>query len=151
MAASPEPITTSVAKARFAAWVKRTLDAARDRGESDKTIHAKTKVSPSTFHRWQAGDGKELPELEKVKWFARGLGASVDDALTALGVNDTRPSTTPEPSLTKEMRTILRALADPNTPDTTKLVIKETLAMLADRAAASSRRRIPPETEGKIG
>lgn len=126
------------------------LDAARDRGESDTSIHKKTGVSPSTFHRWQAGQGKELPELKKVEAFARGLGGSVDDAMKALGVSDTRPVASPEPPLSKEMRVILRALVDPNTSDTTRLLIKETLAMLADRAVASSRRRIPPEAEGEV-
>ena len=150
--AAPEPLPSSVARARFAAWVQRTLDAARVRGMTDKQIREATGVGPSTFHRWRRGEGgKELPELERVQAFARGLGASVDDAMKELGVSEARPSPTPEPSLTKEMRTIMRALVDPSTPDTTKLVIKETLAMLADRAEAAGRRRSRSELEGKAG
>lgn len=140
VSAAPDPIPLSVAKARFAIWVKRMLATARDRGETDPSIQKLTGISPSTFHRWQQAKGQKLPELEKVKAFARGLGGSAEEAMRALGVDDKRPSPEPEPPLPPEIRTILRALADPNVSPGNKLIIREMLYMLAERAAGSSSR-----------
>jgi transcriptional regulator with XRE-family HTH domain len=129
---------------RFAQFVARTLAGARDRGMTDRDIHAATGVPPSTFHRWQKGQVATAPDLDKVKRFCEGLGVSVTAAMTALGLAPGRDTTEPEPPLPPEIRTILRRLADPNVPESDKLVIREMLRMLAQQA----RRTEPPPREG---
>lgn len=136
MAASP-----NVNRARFARFVARTLASARDRGMTDKDIHAATGIPPSTFHRWQKGQLATAPDLDKVKRFCEGLGVSVSAAMTALGLAPGRDTTEPEPPLPPEVRTILRKLADPNVSDSDKLVIRELLKLLAERARRSGEPR----------
>ncbi|MEU8264424.1 XRE family transcriptional regulator [Micromonospora sp. NPDC048999] len=137
-AASPAP-TPDVSRARFAAFVARTLAAARDRGMNDKAIRQATGVPPSTFHRWQKGNFKTAPDLDKVRAFCDGLGVSPAGAAAALGLSLTRDNPEPEPPLPPEIRKILRTLADPNVPDSDKLVLREMLKMLAERAERGGR------------
>jgi len=108
---------------------------------NDKAIQLATGVSPSTFHRWQAGDFRTAPELEKVERFCRGLGADPDEAAAALGLTRRRDTPAPEPQLPREVVVILRALADPATPPAEKAVIREMLLMLAERADQAGRKR----------
>lgn len=132
-AASPAP-NPDVARARFAKFVSAALRSARQRGMTDRTIAEATGIGPSTFHRWRRGEGRELPEMEKVRAFCEGLGVSVTGAMTALGLNPTvRDSPEPEPPMPPEVRRVLRLLADPNVPDKDKVFLSETLKMLADR------------------
>lgn len=130
--ASPQP--PSVARARFAKFVSRALDSARERGMTDKDIAAATGVGPSTFHRWRRAAGRELPEIEKVRAFCDGLGVSMVGAMVALGMSPGRDNAEPEPPMPPEMRVILRRLADPNVRDSDKLVIREMLKLLAAQA-----------------
>lgn len=107
---------------------------------TDKDIAQATGIGASTFHRWRRGDGRELPELEKVIAFCEGLGVSVTGAMTALGLNPAaRDNPQPEPPIPPEVRKILRTLADPNVPDGDKLVLREMLKMLAERAERGGR------------
>ncbi len=102
---------------------------------TDKDIARATGVSPSTFHRWRRAEGRELPEMDKVRQFCNGLGLDVTDAAIALGFNPTaRDNPSPEPPIPPEIRRILRALADPAVPDGDKLVLREMLILLAERA-----------------
>ncbi|WP_030488167.1 hypothetical protein [Micromonospora chokoriensis] len=105
---------------------------------TDKDIARVTGIGASTFHRWRRGEGRELPELEKVQAFCDGLGVSVVGAITALGLNPSvRDDPEPEPPLPPEIRKILRTLADPNVADSDKLVLREMLKMLAERGGRS--------------
>ena len=134
MTASPQPQPPSVARARFAKFVARTLESARRRGMTDKDIAAATGIGASTFHRWRRGEGRELPEIEKVVAFCEGLGVSPAGALAALGLNPAvRDNPEPEPPMPPEVRRVMRLLADPNVPDKDKVFLQETLRMLADR------------------
>ena len=132
VAASPAP-SPDVSRARFAAFVARTLSAARQRGMTDKDIHAATGVPPSTFHRWQKGNFATAPDLDKVRAFCQGLGVSPAGALAALGLAPERDNPQPEPPMPPEIRTILRKLADPNVSEFDKEFMRETLRLLADR------------------
>lgn len=137
-----KPVSPDVARARFARFVQRALQAARDSGLTDREIAKKTGVGTSTFHRWRKGEGRELPEMNRVIAFCVGIGASVDEAMAALGAGDSRASSTaPEPPLPPEVRIILRQLADPNVPDRDKLVIREMLKLLAEQADRRGRQR----------
>lgn len=134
MATSPD-----VNRVRFARFVARTLASARDRGMTDKAIHAATGVPPSTFHRWQKGQFVTAPDLDKVKRFCEGMGVDPSAAMTALGMTPGRDDTEPEPPLPKDVRIILRRLADPNTPEAERQVIRMTLQMLANRIPTEAR------------
>lgn len=137
MAASVDP---AVARARFAVFVDRTLENARANGMTDRKIARVSKVATSTFHRWRAGEGTALPKLDRVRAFCEATGASVDDAMKALGMTDAAPEPTPELPMPRDIVTILRRLADPNASEQEKDFFRESLAMLAARAATGTRR-----------
>jgi hypothetical protein len=126
-------------KQRFAKFIARVLQDARDRGMNDGDITAATGVSNSAFHRWQRADFTTAPDLRKVQAFCEGLGVPTVLALRALGADEGRDDPAPEPAMDPNVRKILRALADPNVSDTDKLLIRETLKMLANRVTAGRR------------
>jgi hypothetical protein len=125
------PVDPSVARARFAVFVDRALENARAAGLTDRAIQRESGVAT-----WRAAEGRGLPELPKVRAFCTATGASVDEAMRALGMTDEAPAATPEPPLPRDVRIILRKLADPSTPDTEREFIRMTLQMLAERRGA---------------
>jgi transcriptional regulator with XRE-family HTH domain len=127
----------AVARARFAVFVERALDAARSTGLTDREIARQSGVATSTFHRWRQQEGRSLPELAKVRAFCEATGASIEEAMRVLGMTDSAPEPTPEPPLPRDVRTILRRLADPNTPEAERQFIRMSLQMLAERAPAT--------------
>lgn len=134
-------VSRDVARARFAAFVKRALRDARDRGMTDQSIQRATGVTQSTFHRWQQGEGG-LPTINKVRAFCDGLDLPLRPALIALGMDDAReptPEAPPDPDLTR----IARILADPNVSEAEKLAIRHTIRMLS-RAARAARSETEP-------
>lgn len=131
------PQTPAVARARFAVFVERALNRARDEGMTDRKIYQASGVASSTFHRWRLGQGRGLPELPKVRAFCLATGASVDEAMRALGMTDAAPAPTPEPPLPRDVRIIMRRLADPNTPEAERQFIRMSLQMLAERTPAT--------------
>jgi hypothetical protein len=134
------PIDPAVARARFAVFVDRALESARLAGMTDREIQRVSGVATSTFHRWRQQQGRGLPELPKVRAFCEATGASIDEAMRVLGMTDSAPEPTPEPPLPRDVRIIMRRLADPNTPEREKDFIRQSLAMLAERAATDARR-----------
>jgi hypothetical protein len=133
-------VTPEVARARFANFVERALDSARARGMTDREIQRVSGVATSTFHRWRQAEGRSLPELAKVRAFCSATGASIEEAMRVLGMTDNAPEPTPEPPLPRDVRIILRRLADPNTPERERDFIRQSLSMLAERAAIELRR-----------
>jgi hypothetical protein len=133
------PVDPSVARARFAQFVDRALDNARAAGMTDRAIQRDSGVATSTFHRWRLAQGRGLPELQKVRAFCTATGASVEEAMRALGMTDAAPAATPEPPLPRDVRIIMRRLADPNTPEPERDFIRKTLQMLSARVAADER------------
>lgn len=131
------PVDPAVARARFATFVERALDSARARGMTDREIQRVSGVATSTFHRWRLAQGRGLPELPKVRAFCEATGASVEEAMRVLGMTDSAPEATPEPPLPRDVRIILRRLADPNAPEDEKQFLRMSLQMLAARAAAA--------------
>jgi transcriptional regulator with XRE-family HTH domain len=129
----------AVARARFAAFVTRSLDQARAHGMTDTKITEASGVGSSTFHRWRRGEGRELPQLDRVRRFCAAVGASVDEAMAALGMTDAAPMATPEPPLPREVRIIMRRLSDPNVAEVEKDFIRRSLQMLAGQVSASER------------
>jgi transcriptional regulator with XRE-family HTH domain len=136
----------AVNKVRFGRFVARVLADARDRGLTQHQIAKVTGVGVSTFHRWQNGDYREAPELERVRAFCAGLGVSSAEAMSALGMDEARDTPEPEPPLDPDVRIILRALADPNVSDEQKRVIRGLLRMLAQQASGPRR-----QPQGALG
>lgn len=126
-----------VNRARFARFVARVLADAHDRGLTDRDIEAATGVGSSTFHRWQTARFARSPSIEKVRAFCAGLGVNPRAALLALGLDEGRDSPEPEPAIEPDVRTVLRALADPNTSESDKTVIRAMLRMLAQRVRST--------------
>lgn len=106
---------------------------------TDREIYRVSGVSSATFHRWRTSQGRGLPELPKVRAFCEATGASIDDAMAALGMTDAAPVATPEPPLPREVRIIMRRLEDPNVAEVEKDFIRKSLQMLAGRIAADER------------
>lgn len=131
----------AVARARFAVFVDRALKDARARGLTDREIARRSHVATSTFHRWRIaqGQGNELPKADRVRAFCEAVDASVDEAMRVLGMTDAEPEPTAETPLPRDVRVILRRLADPNTPEAEAQFIRMTLQMLAGRAGTEPR------------
>lgn len=133
---SPSP---DVARVRFAAWVKRTLDAAYARGLTVKDIEARTGVGSSTWDRWRNGQGGQ-PKIDRVQAFAEGLGVDPQPAFAALGAVAAARSAT-EPELDPDVRAVARFLADPNVSAAEKDAIRLILRRLAPPASRERRQR----------
>jgi transcriptional regulator with XRE-family HTH domain len=136
----------AVARARFAVFVDRALKDARTRGLTDREISRRSKVATSTFHRWRQNTGRGLPELDRVRAFCDAVGASVEDAMQALGMTDADPEPTPGPPIPDDVRKILRVLADPNASEETKVFLRMSLNLLAGRAADPRAPEQPEQT-----
>lgn len=134
------PKSDDLIRVRFAHFVDRSLTSARARGMTDRDIEAATGVRSSTFHRWRRGEVRTVPGLDKVTAFCAGIGVDLADAMTALGLTGQRDNPEPEPAMDPDLRLILRQLADPNVPASEKVFIRESLAMLAERADRTRRR-----------
>jgi len=128
------PASRDVTRTKFAAFVRRALADAHDRGLTDNDIAAATGVGTSTFHRWQRAQFTTAPDLDKVRAFCAGLGIPARAAVLALGIHEPheRP-TEPEPAIDPDLRIILRALSDPRVPERDKAIVREMLRMIADR------------------
>lgn len=125
-------VSPSVARVRFARFVGRALRDARSRGLTDLEIKRATGIQPSTFHRWQSGEGG-LPKIDKVAAFCRGLEIPVSAAYAALGIDAQREATPPAP-LDPDLQRLARILADPAVSEQEKQAIRHTIRMLS-RAA----------------
>lgn len=123
-------VPPSVARARFARFVNRALRDARERGMNDAAIKAATGISPSTFHKWQSGEGG-LPKWEKVAAFCTGLDIPVMAGAAALGISDRVREPEPEPAEDPDLRRLGRLLRDPNVTEAEKQAIRHTIRMLA--------------------
>lgn len=130
-----------VNRVRFSRFVERVLREARGRDMTDADIQKATGVGPSTFHRWRRGDYTKSPDLDRVTAFCSGLGVPARAALLALGVEDGRDETQPEPATEPDVQAILRQLADPNVSDERKQEIRTVLRMLARRPGSTTPQR----------
>lgn len=122
-------VSIEVARANFSLFVRRALNAARQRGLTDDKIAELTGIGDSTFHRWAKGDWVQRPKLDKVVAFCLGLSLNQADALRALGIEDGRP-TPPGPITIPEVDAIARMLNDPSVAEEEKQAILHTLRML---------------------
>lgn len=128
-------VSRDVALDRFSEFVKRTLDAARARGMTDKQICAVTGLTSSTIHRWRRGDfGLRGPSADSVMKFADGMNVPRKTVGDLLGWStDEAKVQEAEPQLPPDVRELLRRLRDPNVPEQEKQFIRETFKSLVSR------------------
>lgn len=134
-------------KHAFAAFVRKALDDARTvRAWTGSEVARRTGVSRQTIHRWVRGDWSTDPEPERVVAFCEGLGINVTIAFGILGWDrsaSARPAAAPPP-MDPDVEALLRRLMDPNTSESEKYHIRETVRYLAYRppvAAEQPKRR----------
>lgn len=118
----------------WATLVKRMRAAT---GMTGAELARRLDVDRATIWRWEAG--RQKPESANlIKAFADIFGIEVEDALAAAGL---RPSGEPVPApanppMDPDVLKLMRMLADPDTPEATKLQIRAMLRVLADMAEA---------------
>jgi transcriptional regulator with XRE-family HTH domain len=131
--AEPQP-SRELRRRRFAEFVRRHWDAAKERGMSVKAIEEATGVSKSTLYRWMDGDWSRDPRASEVRSLCIGLGASLEEAHRMLGWDQSTANREPEPITDDpDLRAVMRILNDPNTQPIIKLVIRRQLRALARR------------------
>lgn len=133
------PPSPDVARARFAAWVDRTVRAAYARGMTVKDIEQATGLGSSTLDRWRSNEGG-VPRIDRVNAFADGLGVDRRPAYVALGIDGAARQST-EPELDPDVRAIARFLADPGVSDEEKTAIRLVLRRLAPPPSAGRQRQ----------
>ncbi len=92
-------------------------------------------VDRATIWRWEAG--RQKPEsADLIKAFADLFGLDVEDALRVAGLRPTQeePPAAPHEPTDPDVLKLLRLLADPDTPATTKEQIRAMMRVLVDLA-----------------
>ncbi|WP_213451546.1 helix-turn-helix domain-containing protein [Rhizomonospora bruguierae] len=128
------PVPLHVRRTRFARLVKRVLEDAGAAGLTIPQVVERTGVSKSAFYRWRAGEWTKDPRASEVRAFFDGLGVPARLAYQALDWSDpAAQEQAPEVPLEPEIQEILRKLRDPNTPESEKRFLRESIRMLAAR------------------
>jgi transcriptional regulator with XRE-family HTH domain len=116
----------------WATLVKRMRDAT---GMTGADLARRLDVDRATIWRWEAG--RQKPEnADLVKAFADIFGLNVDDALAAAGLRPAELEEAPREPMDPDVLALLRMLADPDTPETTKAQIRTMMRALLDLAEA---------------
>lgn len=114
----------------FAAFVKRALAEAQDRGMDTEEIEERTGVPRSTIYRWTRAEVAN-PGRDRVHQFVDGLGIPRKVAAQILGWDGEPPSPDPDPAIDPDLRAVARRLADPTVTTEEKVSIRATLRYLA--------------------
>lgn len=141
----PAP-SIEVRRRNFAAFVRRVTDQAATRGWSIPRIATDSGISNATIYRWRDGTGTRSPLPEQVVAFCDALGIppAVPFAILWPGRDDkpAEPEPLPaDPDIERQMRELLRRIADPNVAEAEKLTIRATIRHLAGEPAPAGRRR----------
>ncbi len=126
----------------FAAFVRRTLDAARLRGMTIAQMEEATGSGSTTWYGWRDERWTRDPVRDLVNRFCDGLGASRAEAYRALEWSDTpatRRRTAPEP-ITDDptVRSLGRYLSDPKVSGAQKMQIRRIIAaIVADQGGSN--------------
>jgi len=146
-------VVPSSSRAAFARFVRRAVDEAKDQRQWSVTrLAEETGVGRSTLFRWLAAEWRDYPELEKVRAFCTALDIPVSAAFRALGLQQSpagapmsgpatpapagwlaegEPGTGIDAEVDRDVRIILRRLADPAVTAEEKAAIREGLQRLA--------------------
>lgn len=119
----------------FARFVERAIDHARaTKGLTIKKISEASGVGENTLYRWQRGDWVAAPDGDNVAAFCDVLNIPRSVATAILWPDKGAPQPQPEPLGDEpDIAAILRRLADPNTTEREKYLIRETVRGLANR------------------
>lgn len=126
--------------AAFAAFVRRATEHAKvQRSWSIEDIADRAGISANTIYLWRSGKGTSFPQGASVEAFCDALGIKPEVAFSLLWPGSmSRPVETVPLSADEDLLVLARRLADPNTPETEKFLIRETIRGLAARSAASA-------------
>lgn len=140
-----------VRKVRFADWVKRVTDHAKQhRNLSIPKIAELADIGDQTIYRWKKAEGKELPDPEAVLAFCDALDIDPQvEAFRILWPGKAEKPAEPLPITDDENYVALqRKLNDPNVSDFDKAFIRETLRQLNDRPTTPARPKRPGRPRG---
>lgn len=138
------PASIDVRRDAFAAWVRRVTEHADDtRRLSIPRIAKRAGINDATIYRWRDGTMVGLPKPEQVVAFSDALDIppSVPFAILWPGKDDEAPEPEPlpaDPDVERQVRELMRRLADPDVDDGEKTSIRATIRHLT---SAPARRR----------
>jgi transcriptional regulator with XRE-family HTH domain len=124
----------------FAAFVRRATEQAKDaRGWSIEDIALRAGISANTVYLWRSGKGTAFPQGQSVEGFCDALGIKPEVAFAILWPGATAKPVAPIPlTPDDDLMVLARRLADPNTPESERFLIRETIRGLAARSARSA-------------
>lgn len=134
-----------VRKRTFAAFVRRvTAHAEETRGWSIPRIATEAGISNPTIYRWRDGTWTKAPDPDAVAAFCDALDISPSVAFSILwpGKNDQAQQPEPlplDPDIERQIRALVRKIADPNVSESEKLTIRTMIQHLAGEPAARRR------------
>lgn len=119
----------------WAGFVRRATDHAKQsRGWSIPRVATEAKVGAATIYRWLDGDWETAPKAEVVERFCDALDIPTQAAFSILWPGKAGAATVTEPlPANADAEAVQRKLNDPNTPESEKAFLRETLRMLAIR------------------
>lgn len=138
-------LSIDVRKRAFAAFVRRVTDHAENtRGWSIPRIATEAGISNPTIYRWRDGTWTKAPDPDAVAAFCDALDIPPAVAFAILWPGKTGEAQPPEalpldPEIERQMRELMRRIADPNVSDAEKLTIRATIRHLAGDLPARRR------------
>jgi transcriptional regulator with XRE-family HTH domain len=117
-------------------------------GMTGAELARRLNVDRATIWRWEAG--KQKPEsAEIIKAFANTFGLTVPEVMTAAGLWPSgEPAPRTEAPMDPDVLKLMRMLADPDTPESTKVQIRAMLRVLAEMVEDQSK---PPRRRREAG
>lgn len=140
----PAP-SIDVRKRAFAAFVRRATDHAENaRGWSIPRIADEAGISNPTIYRWRDGTWTKAPDPDAVAAFCDALDIPPAVAFAILWPGKSSEARQPEPlpldpEIERQIRVLLRKIADPNVTDGEKQTIRATIQHLAGEQPARRR------------
>lgn len=129
----------------WATLVKRMRAAT---GMTGAELARRLDVDRATIWRWEAG--RQKPEsAELIKAFADIFGLELDDALAAAGLRPAGVEPPRREPMDPDVLALMRMLADPETPEATKVQIRTMMRTLLEIAESTQQTR--PVRRKKIG
>lgn len=143
---TPERLSNQERADRFAEYFQGVVSMLKaERGMTASQI-INLAVPRTTFYRWLAADLADgMPKAARVRDAFEKLDLDPEEALRVLGYSSAHAAPLPvdavhvdDPQLREYLRTILRRVEDPSTPESEDYYIRATLAALAGRSAPAT-------------
>jgi len=125
------PVSDSVRRTQFGAFVRRVLGDAKARGMTVREVERVTGIAKSTIYRWRNGEWVEDPQVAEVRQFCERLDVPFRTAAAVLRWSNDGAPPTVEPDPDPDLVAVMRRLHDPTVSQEEKLSIRATLQYLA--------------------